>query len=285
MSLAFADPHAIDHYQPVNWNHPLSQGLRARWQTIPVSRGGNTWYDLTGRFPGVLQNIDASTDWVRSYPGGWGSLRFNGTDGWVDTPFLPPTGSNPRAFSFWIRPLSSWDSGSGDNAGRHILEYGTASTLRRYTIKRSNGSVLRIEFDGGAFVSSLSIPTGQWSFVCVSMSGTTIASHLLFVNGVFQQASGSGTINTGAAFDLAIGRDVVAGLNRYTDGEMDDVNCWDRALSRDEITNYYDLSQRFSPGLLNRISTTRFFAGGAPPDPPTAPRRRQKPQLIGCGVI
>ena len=28
-----------------------------------------------------------------------------------------------------------------------------------------------------------------------------------------------------------------------------------------------------------------FFADGAPPDPPTAPRRRQQPQLIGCGVI
>ena len=70
---------------------------------------------------------------------------------------------------------------------------------------------------------------------------------------------------------------------RHVSVDVSDLRAWRRQLTDQDVAELFaDPWAAYTPRSRSYFA---FFAGGAPPDPPTAPRRRQKPQLIGCGVI
>ena len=52
---------SLQYGSPLTGNAPLNAGLAARWMALPLSPGGSTWHDLTGRYDAAGTAIGPST--------------------------------------------------------------------------------------------------------------------------------------------------------------------------------------------------------------------------------
>ena len=127
----------------------------------------------------------------------------------------------------------------GVNVDAHFLEYGPNAGLERYTIK-GDFSALRTEYQGAYNTTSLSFSNG-WNIGCVSLRGSTNGDHRYFLNGVFQSATGSSTLNTGSSVNLNIGRSPAFG--RHLIGKIGFVYIYDRGLTDEETTQNYNATR------------------------------------------
>src|SRR5262245_4165743 len=70
---------------PINWKHPLNQGLIGEWSAVPNSgqRGGLTVRDMRRRYPSNATLVSQSS-WLAGAAnfgkrrGGYGALSFDG---------------------------------------------------------------------------------------------------------------------------------------------------------------------------------------------------------------
>lgn len=132
--------------------------------------------------------------WKSGAGNGGNYLQFAGTDTQASWNSVPRSGSQDRTLALWVNP-NSLDS------NRTYATLGTNSNGEKWTFKvgkNGNGN-LRIEIAGTGYTSSLTLSTGAWQAIGVSLSGSTLGDHLLYLDGETEAASGSATVNTGTS--------------------------------------------------------------------------------------
>jgi len=98
----------LNYGTPVNGMHPLNRGLSGWWKVLPLRSSGLLWSDLVGVAPGTRQGMGAgsgTSGWgATTRRGGFGEMRFDGTDDYVSLPAVP--GLDPPALT-----LACWPKG------------------------------------------------------------------------------------------------------------------------------------------------------------------------------
>jgi hypothetical protein len=176
--------------------------------------------DLTGNYTIDLSNISFDST---------GNIAFDGTNDYIDTNFPAMTINNPTIEAVVYRDT---------NTGRYeaIIQNNLASDDALYV------------FPGGVLgfwpcsASSLTVPTGRWSYVAVSYNGTTLT---YCVNGTIQVVTSSCEHITDWDF-LRIGAAGSGDGERWI-GKIAVSRVYDRALTATEITqNYSHYKTRFN---------------------------------------
>lgn len=105
----------IDFRQPLT-DHPLNVGRVAWWLPVPGRYGGNNWWDLAQGILGTFSGFTSSTYGfnAKSYPGGFGSVRFNGSSTLVNA--TAPVSWSSSSFSIIARFNMSAYPGGGNPA-------------------------------------------------------------------------------------------------------------------------------------------------------------------------
>jgi hypothetical protein len=77
-------PAILDTAAPLNRQHPLNRAVVGAWQVLPRLSGGAFWYNLAASYHGTLTNMTTAggaSGWgSTTRTGGYGELRFDGTD-------------------------------------------------------------------------------------------------------------------------------------------------------------------------------------------------------------
>jgi hypothetical protein len=128
-----------------------------------------------------------------------------------------------------------------------LIASGTVASGQRWQLAYVSGSSLHIGVTSGGYQSSLTPVVGEFSISGIKFTGTTLADHTLFLNGVFENATGTRVINTTGASYVVMGE----GLSQSTTGVTDKLFFyyhWNRALSDAEMLSIeQDPYQLFKP--------------------------------------
>lgn len=273
--LLTAPSPTLDLANPCDWASPLNAGLLAWFLVLPGGRyfgGGQLvggWRNLAigagSPGQGVLTNMGSTSTSganATTRPGGWGELRFDGSD---DRVVFPRAWTlNDFTLSCWVYSAavtqqtlialmdSNWSTDSAP-AGICVLKNGAALQI----LWRPTNGAAATTTTAGTF------PASAWCHVVYTRSGTAGVG---FVNGTVQA-----TLTTSAGA-LALPRiqgalgmlwNGSAGWVLPLNGALDDVRLYNRALSPWEI------------GALRREA----LAGS-----PTTPRRLRPPWGAGTST-
>ena len=249
-------------YPRLRRDHPLANGLAGAW--ILSDGGGNVATDSSDwSRDGELENSPA---WS---PGrtGW-SLKFEAAT--ADRVRVPEV-SGLFAGDFSIS-CEAFADGTGN---RSLIGNGEVGQGVRIRLDANNRYDFRIGSSNLSFSGATVVPLKTWHQITVTRIGLSITAYL--------DGNQYGTVSNasdGSGPDLLIG-DVSFGSAVWS-GRISYAIAHYRGMPAEEVSELHA-----DPFAMFRTRQRSYFAfaGGAPPDPPTAPRRRQKPQLIGCGVI
>jgi len=236
--LATKVPSDLVAYMPLDGN-ANDYTVYNRQPTLAGTTGTNNLPQLT---PG--RNSDVS-----------GAYSFDGTDDVVTlTNKNLPDGANARTQCAWIKP-NSYAQTNG------IAAYGDQAVLNAKStlglmITNGYGEFLR---GNGMGASSLWVaPVGAWSHLCGVYNGSTPT---LYANGVLVKTgtteAWATNLNNATYPNLLIGNDLSTG---FTNGNIDDVRVYNRALSASEILELAN----DGPALLTIAGTGSFNEGTAP---------------------
>jgi hypothetical protein len=154
--------------------------------------------------------------------------------------------TNTVTFTAWINPSSS--TTQADWCGLVMTRSGIGAGIGYGGASQTNANMLAYTWNGNSgatygFISGLTIPSGQWSFVAVAISPTNAALYLI------NSSSGAQTTNNAIAHTsqawtgvASIGQDASSGTlaaNRVFNGVFDDVAVYARTLSTADIQNLY----------------------------------------------
>jgi len=148
--------------------------------------------------------------------------------------------------SVWVYPRQYFWSGDSGTANTVVLtrwENGTSNP---------SGTAWRIVYDSSSVLGAISNGTSSrvaednnpltlnnWNHIVMTYNSESIK---LYINGVLKATTTSpGVMNTASTSGISIGE--AAQYNGYwhpTDGIIDDIGIWDRALTAQEITNLYN---------------------------------------------
>ncbi len=212
----------------LNRGHPLAKGLVARY--LFNENGGQTLYDIAGNNHGALTNGPA---WAPGQPGKVGAaLRFDGTNDYVQTPFVGLSSSAAFTISFWLKRnavgttapfLSAYDSNS-----------------LRLDIQPYSDNFIYIIF--GAPYAYYSYSAVTWTQFAVVFDGAASPRLKLYIDTFVQTVAGSsGAIpatTTAISSGLQIGRTGETG-GVFGAGLIDDIRIYNRALLPDEVKQLY----------------------------------------------
>jgi autotransporter-associated beta strand protein len=171
------------------------------------------------------------------------AVQLNGANGYVALPAGVVSSLNDFTIAGWIRidASSTWS---------RIFDFGTGNTNYMFLTPVSGNNTIRyaIKVNGGAeqqLNSSLSLGTGEWRHVAITLSGT---AGTLYVDGVAagtnnnmsNKPSGLGTTDKNY-----IGRSQFS-ADPYLNAAVDEFRFYNRGLSAAEIKNLY---AQYAPAL------------------------------------
>lgn len=160
------------------------------------------------------------------------ALEFDGSDDYVQTTAVPPTGKAPRTMECWIK--------STFNSKQHVLmDYGAMSPNgRRFTFNMINGR-LRIELGGNGVTGTRFIADTSWHHVAVTYDDNATPNFRTFIDGKVEDSFNiSGiTVNTSNATKLRFG--IRADNANPYKGTLDEIRVWNYARSHQQIKNNY----------------------------------------------
>jgi len=231
----------------------LSYGPYAYWQ-FDEAAGVTVAHDNVGGFDGTYQ--PTCTNGVPGVPSSFagfqpGDLAFESVYGYTNSGVIVPAlnfpATNTITWTAWIAPSSTdngtegfvepiWTGIVTTRASTYAsgMNYNNLGMLA-YTWNQNNGNTYN-------FVSGITIPSDQWSFVAVAISSTN--AMLCLIN-----ASGVQVTNNPIAHDAetwngvaTIGYDAIGGATPFArnfNGTIDDVAIFTSTLSQTEIQNLY----------------------------------------------
>lgn len=190
------------------------------------------------------------------------ALNFDGTDDFVLTSFFGPSGNQARTVEAWIRTNANSDPNNG-GLQKVIVDWGSMATGARFTFNLLFSNAIRIEVQGSGLNSTTPLNDGFWHHVAaVYDPSLTTDRFKLYVDGVLDTAGNLPTpVNTSINNPLRIGRRL-DGLNHFQ-GDIDEVRCWNIALSATAILNSYNKEFCNLPtGLVAYYKMNSGIAGG-----------------------
>lgn len=237
-------------------------GLVGYW-AFDLGKGGLTAYDTSGQANnGTLTGMDAATDWVDGQIAG--GLDFDGSDDYVDVPQTASitTDLTNVTVSYWIKT-----SGNNDNKGILGCLFGENSSANGFMTVDDSGAedgdpkfFSDIDIGGTSDIRTVTktAPSGSWLNFIYTYDG---AQEVLYLDGVGTVFAKTGTLNTNTECGLFIGRKNTIGA--YSDGTIDEVRIYNRALSAAEVTRLFNLGkQKFTtPDNTGLIGHWKFEEG------------------------
>lgn len=193
---------------------------------------GTTAYDLAGTNDGTINGATVGAEGLL----GTTSYSFDGVDDnvtYASNPLI--TGSSNRTVCFWTKMDSSQNDTYPTMFG---MGGGSQTTGERWDIRPDAGT-LRIEVQGAGYSSSLSIPTGEWVFICITLNGSTVGDHTFYVNTNSESSTGTTSLNTAGGGTYSA--DSAFSSDRSYAGDITDVRIYDHALTASEIQTLYDV--------------------------------------------
>lgn len=216
---------------PINWGHPLAQGLVASYL---FNEGcGDLVHDSCGMNDGKMINMapmSGTSGWV---PGPHGcALAFDGSNDYVETPNLAnylPIGNADRT----IIALVNLQNYSYYNA---FVYWGEQIPLKMnlfYSMITTGN--LTFASNANDLQSDTPVPIGVWSQAAATISkGNAV---VLYLNRVAVKSGTLGSAVNTTATAISIGRRAPGDL--YFPGQISTVSIYNRALSAEEIAYLY----------------------------------------------
>lgn len=244
----------IDPARPVNWEHPLLQGLAGWWIPVPNSgwRGGLTLRDVAKRNHATLTN---GPIWRGTNPpGGYGSILYDGSNDFTSisnaSAYARAAGSS-FTFGCWCNFIGS----AGVEKGVLCLRRNGNSTpivnIRVATV--ANNFFFRVRTDANNITTIQSSGTFDgWRLLIATYA---VGQMRLYINGV-QAATGSVTDGAITLDQFHLGKDPTDGVNaNILIGETFALN---RALSAAGAMEWYKQSKRGHPDTLNWLGKRTY---------------------------
>lgn len=191
------------------------------------------------------------------------ALHFDGIDDHVTTPFIGPGGDSARTVEAWIRTTANADPNNG-GIQKVILDWGNMATGARFTFNLLFSNGLRIEVQGSGLSSTTPLNDGLWHHVAAVYDPTLATNRFkLYVDGVLDTAANLPTpVFTSSFNTMRIGRRL--DNIHYFQGDIDEVRCWNVALSATDIQNSYNREFCSPPvGLVAYYKFNSGLAGGS----------------------
>lgn len=190
------------------------------------------------------------------------ALSFDGVDDHILTTFQAPTGNQARSVEAWIRTTANANPNAGGQQ-KVILDWGNMATGARFTLNLLFFNGLRIEVQGSGLNSTRPINDGLWHHVAAVYNPVLATNQFkLYVDGQLDTAGNLPTaVNTSNVNSLRIGQrlDGVSFFN----GDIDEVRCWNIALSDAAILASYNREFCNLPnGLAAYYTMNVGIAGG-----------------------
>lgn len=253
--------------QPVNWSHPLNRGLVSWWLALPGGWGrGMQFRDLCGKNHGTLTNGPAWSS-AMGRPGGWGSLKFDGSDDYVQVAAHASLNSSVGTIAFWIKLLAVPGTPS------HVMGNCAAYGWSGWQVYMDGVNIAcSLSTSGGVktYLGYNDISDGKWHHVAYTYASGGLST--AYFDGLFYNEDAA-TVS----FTLANAIRICATIDDYfinTNAHIDDLRIGDRKLTASEVKSYYDLSKQWYGPLLNRV-TRRGLRGGS---------RQQQLTMMGMGA-
>jgi hypothetical protein len=227
----------------------LSEGLVGYWTLDGKDTDTNGTVDISGNANhGTLKNTP------KPVLGRLGqALEFNGVNNFINIPDadILDIDSNHITSSAWVYPYSCTGAGDGFQTiiTKQVAYYFNLNTACKpqfywYSL-----------VSPGYHTSADAVPTNQWSHVVSSYNGDTDTLKI-YINGevtkVVTGITGDGAENSNP---LVIGG--YSAATRSSDGIVDDVRLYNRALSADEIKRLYKTGATTKFGVSNSVGTLK----------------------------
>lgn len=151
---------AVDLADPINWAHPLAQGLEALWLGIPGLDGGNVWYDLANGRRATYVQV-ANNGWAPStLPGHCNDIKSTNAVAY-DIPDTTLTFPGDVTFAAWFNPTSV--------GAAMYLAVGRGPSVSEWAFDDN-----RCVWGGLAILTATSDPaTNAWNFIANERYGST----------------------------------------------------------------------------------------------------------------
>ena len=250
MPIPLLAPRVLDYAQPMSRDAPLNRGLQAWWLTLPQRRGSMRWPTLTGRTHGTLVAMgpsSATSGWgATQRPGGFGELRFDGTNDYVTANCTLGTVLTASAgtVSLWVRPLGTVASVTLVYRGQGLF----ADDAGYFGLYRTNlsGTDQLWAFNFAGSVEQVGVPytVGVWTHLTL-VHGNGLLS--LYKDGRLVPSP----IASGDTGDLSGAVWLGQGYNtEYLQGALDDCRVYNRALNAREVWGLFLASRLRYPTEL-----------------------------------
>ena len=260
---------AINLGSPINRSHPLCRGITAWWKVLPGPFwGGNRLRDLTGAFHGDLTSGAAWSG--GGFPGGHGSIFFDGSDDHVNVPYDAryDVGAGAFTVAVWVKLVASGEPACA------IVDWETSSIVSG----SGSGWVIDAEAssrpnfvidDGTAANDAVHLGTGSlvgdgWHHLVGVVSASAVTGYR---DGVLTQSIARTTGSLTHTNPLNIGQQQPFG--RSINGFVHEVILWNgRALSDTDVAALYNASFRDGNPMLSyvrrpvRVNTVGGGGGG-----------------------
>lgn len=245
-----------------------TDGLSGHWKLDEAS--GTVVSDSSGRSNhGILRNADPSTAWAPGLYGG--AVDLDGQNDYAEIPHSSTLASSRVTVAAWVRFDAFRASGCDHSfvaAKGHDRQAGSYRLFAYDIDACAAGTVPRAAFALGPFTSGIGatgvtpLLANRWYHLAGTYDGSTVR---VYVDGSLD-ASWTGSVGVGVAEPLLLGRHGNVNFPYLTDGRIDDVHVYDRALSMQEIQLLKDRSPVGTIGY-HLEDFEGFSLGTYPPEP------------------
>ncbi|GEL09857.1 Concanavalin A-like lectin/glucanases superfamily protein [Flavobacterium glycines] len=225
-----------------------SDGLIAQYN-FDGDANDSSGHDLNGTVHGATLTTDKNNKTHRAYDFDFSNASFGNQNDEIYIPYSPLMNVNNITVSLWLYPRSYFWNGNTNNP------YSTIINRFQYGYSNPNGQVWGITFNPTSVTAFIVGTNGTGSANAVSNQPLTLNKwyHLvmtynqnqvrLYINGRLAATQNySSTMNTSGNSGISIGESNQAnGYWNHTDGKIDDVAIWDRALTPTEIEALYSI--------------------------------------------
>jgi len=258
-------PRLVDLGNPVDWAHPLNQGLAAWYLPLPNLVGGLRVHDITR--PDGAFTFDATARWrgTNNAPTGFGAFGTLTASSWTLTGgtlgaqarFNPTTAVTVAGWAFIV------DIGNRALFAKGQTDFGAL----QYSLQANNSGGAQFNVQTNTTTSDTSTATGYWStsqwvHLCGTWEPTTGSQ--IYINGVLlatAATAGGSTLATGTGFPI-IGSTNAGGSQMR--GTIADIRLYaNRRLKPDDVWALYDESRRGYPTALRRYTPAVWSFPGA----------------------